>query len=180
MLAATSLAVLPGSAVAAAPAPVATATAAKAQLLKTRSFSFAIGANLTKTNVIRLGKRDLVIVDGETARRSQIKAMQAKGAVVLGYLSVGSVESWRGWYSQLKPYRLAPLAGWPGERYTDLSKPGAREALAGKIAPQLLAKALTACFLTTSTSSRRCQRSSTPRWRRSAGSPRPSAKLAVC
>ncbi len=40
------------------------------------------------------------------------------------------MESWRSWFPLLKPYRLEPLGDWPGERYTNVSDPQARDVLA--------------------------------------------------
>lgn len=147
VLAAAALSGAPAAAHAADPAPVPVNPAAKAQLMKTKSFSLAIGAELTSRERARLKRRDLVIVDGEFATKSQIRSLQSKGATVLGYLSVGSVESWRSWYPQLKPYRLGPVPGWPGERFADLTQQGARDALTQGIAPPLLAKGFDGLFL---------------------------------
>lgn len=126
-------------------APVLSPTLAKLRQIET--FTPALGARLTARNVARLSTRDLVVVDGEDASAAQVKRLKRRGAIVLGYLSVGTVESWRSWFSQLKPHRLAPLGDWEGERYTDLSAPAARDALADTIAPDLLAKGFDGLFL---------------------------------
>lgn len=126
-------------------APALSPTLAKLRQIET--FTPALGARLTARNVARLSARDLVVVDGEEATAAQVKRLQRRGAIVLGYLSVGTVESWRSWFSQLKPHRLAPLGDWEGERYTDLSAPAARDALADTIAPELLAKGFDGLFL---------------------------------
>ncbi len=123
------------------------ATPALERLRAARSFSFALGAQLTPQNVARLSHRDLVVVDGEEATPAQIQRLRARGAVVLGYLSVGSVESWRSWFGLLRDHRLEPLGDWDGERYADTSSPELRNALADQIAPQLLAKGFDGLFL---------------------------------
>lgn len=129
------------SGVSAAPAP------APERLRAARSFSFALGARLTAQNVARLSHRDLVVVDGEEATAGQVRRLRARGAVVLGYLSVGSVESWRSWFPELRDHRLEPLGDWDGERYADTSSPALRDALADRIAPSLLAKGFDGLFL---------------------------------
>lgn len=144
---------------AAAPAPTAApflaapgthaapASPTAAKLRAARTFSFALGARLTAQNVTRLRHRDLVVVDGEEASAAQVRRLRAKGAVVLGYLSVGSVESWRSWFGLLRDHRLEPLGDWDGERYADTSSAALRDALADQIAPSLLAKGFDGLFL---------------------------------
>ena len=117
------------------------------QLRVAETFVPALGVELTKTNISRLSRRDLVVVDGELTTASQVKRLQANGAIVLAYLSVGSVESWRTWFPLLKDYRLDEIGDWEGERYTDVSNAAARDALADTIAPKLLAKGFNGLFL---------------------------------
>lgn len=131
----------------AAPQGALAAPTTKQRLQSARTFVPALGAKLTTTNVKRLAARDLVVVDGDETTDGQVQRLRAKGAVVLAYLSVGSVESWRSWFPLLKDYRLEELGDWEGERYTDVSRPEARAALADTIAPQLLAKGFDGLFL---------------------------------
>jgi uncharacterized protein (TIGR01370 family) len=112
-----------------------------------RTFSFALGAPRTSKNLARLAQRDLIVVDGEEVTPAQVAALRSRGTVVLGYLSVGSVETWRSWFAELRDYRLEPLGDWDGERYADTAQPALRDALADRIAPQLLAKGLDGLFL---------------------------------
>jgi uncharacterized protein (TIGR01370 family) len=121
--------------------------APSAKLTEAKSFSLALGAKLSSRNIRRLAARDLVVVDGEAVTPTQITQLKRKGALVLGYLSVGTVESWRSWFEQLQAYRLEPLADWPGERYADVSQPAARAALADAITPMLLGKGFDGLFL---------------------------------
>jgi polysaccharide biosynthesis protein PelA len=146
-LAAPALAAQPVASPRAVLAPAPRSPSAKERLTGARTFSFALGARLNATTVVRLGRHDLVVVDGEDATRAQIAAIRRRGALVLGYLSVGSVESWRSWFASLKDHRLEPLGDWDGERYADVSAAPARDALADQIAPALLAKGFDGLFL---------------------------------
>jgi uncharacterized protein (TIGR01370 family) len=87
------------------------------------------------------------VVDGADTTAATVKRLQRKGAIVLGYLSVGTVESWRPWFGQLQDHRLEELGDWDGERYADTSSPELRDALADRIAPQLLEKGFDGLFL---------------------------------
>jgi uncharacterized protein (TIGR01370 family) len=115
------------------------------------SFAFAIGnGNLSggpEQVAERLGKYDLVVVDGELATADEVAALQAQGTTVLAYLSVGTIEKWRSWYPQLKPYRLSPWADWKDEWFADVSEPALRRILTDHIAPGILTKGFDGLFL---------------------------------
>jgi hypothetical protein len=51
-------------------------------------------------------------------------------------VSVGTIEPWRSWYPQLRPYALDPMGDWD-EYYADVSRAGYRTALLGIAAEQL-------------------------------------------
>lgn len=137
----------PSAVAAAAAAQAAEPSPAQRELQAARTFAPALGATLTRANISRLARRDLVVVDGELTTTGEVKRLKARGALVLGYLSVGSVESWRTWFPLLKEYRLEELGDWEGESYADVSKPGARDALADRIAPDLIGKGFDGLFL---------------------------------
>ncbi len=126
---------------------IASAATPATAIRKADTFSLALGATLNSTNVKRLATRDLVVVDGDDASKAKVKRLKAKGAIVLGYLSVGTVESWRPWFNLLRDHRLEELGDWPGERYADVSAEAVRTAFVDTIATQLLAKGFDGLFL---------------------------------
>src|SRR5689334_4717776 len=79
-----------------------------------RSFALALGDGAANRD---LDGYDLVVVDGSTPAR-RVKQLRAGGAIVLGYLSVGTIESYRSWFKAAKPYRLELWDDW-GEWYAD-------------------------------------------------------------
>jgi len=121
------------------------------RLFGAESFAFGIGNGMIEGNASevadRLGDYDVVVVDGEEASAGVVSALQEEGAVVLAYLSVGTIEKWRGWYSDLKRYRLSAWQDWKDEWFADVSKAGLRDALADEIAPDLLDKGFDGLFL---------------------------------
>lgn len=132
-------AIAPASALAQPPDP---------RLQGVESFAFAIGNHTLDGNVAeRYRDYDLVAFDGQEARRADIRAVQAHGGVVLGYLSVGTIESYRPWYRLLKRYRLEAWKDWNDEFYADVSRRGYRRAIIRKVAPPLLAKGFDGLFL---------------------------------
>jgi uncharacterized protein (TIGR01370 family) len=116
-----------------------------------RSFAFAIGngqlAGGPAEVAERLGGFELVVVDGELARADEVAALRDRGATVLAYLSVGTIERWRSWYPRLKRYRLGAWEQWEGEFFADVSRAKLRAEIAGRIAPPILAKGFDGLFL---------------------------------
>ena len=115
------------------------------------SFAFGIGNGMLDGNAAevadRLGAYDLVVVDGEEASAAEVTALRGEGATVLAYLSVGTIEKWRGWFDDVKQYRLAAWQDWKDEWFADVSKAGLRNALADEIAPDILDKGFDGLFL---------------------------------
>jgi uncharacterized protein (TIGR01370 family) len=116
-----------------------------------QSWAFAIGNGHLKgapTEVAdRLGSFDLVVVDGEEAKRADLEALHGEGTTVLAYLSVGTIEKWRAWYRKLKRYRLRAWQDWRDEWFADVSKGKLRRALSRRIAPRILDKGFDGLFL---------------------------------
>jgi hypothetical protein len=119
------------------------APASAAPLDDVRSFALALGA---RQPVERLAAYDLVVVDGEETPRSDVRRLRRSGTVVLGYLSVGTIERGRGWYRRARPYRLELWQDW-GEWYADVSAAGFRRLLARRVAPALMRKGFSGLFL---------------------------------
>lgn len=129
-------------------APCASATPADPRLQSVETFALAIGnRTLNGDLATRYDGFDLVVFDGQEAKPHQIATLQAQGTLVLGYLSVGTIEKWRPWYAQLKPYRLEAWKAWKDEFYADVSKRGFRRQMVKRIAPGLLDKGFDGLFL---------------------------------
>lgn len=119
-----------------------------ARLQEVDSFAFALGSgNLDGDLTGRFAPFDLVVVDGEEAHASQVRALRARGKLVLAYLSVGTIEPGRFWYTRAKPYRLADRFEEFDEPYAATSKPGYRRLIAGRVAPRILRKGFDGLFL---------------------------------
>jgi uncharacterized protein (TIGR01370 family) len=110
-------------------------------------WAFAIGSDVdSDARVARLAPFDLVVVDAESTPRGRLAQLRANGSVVLGYLSVGTIERYRSWYRKAKPHRLELWGDW-GEWYADVSEPGFRRLIAARVAPKLLNKGFDGLFL---------------------------------
>jgi polysaccharide biosynthesis protein PelA len=101
----------------------------------------------TRRCSIPLERYDLVVVDGELTKPASIARLHQTGAVVLGYLSVGTIEPFRSWYPKLNPYALRDRFKQFGEIYADVDARGFRREISRRTAPRLLRKGFGGLFL---------------------------------
>ncbi len=128
--------------------PSAAAAPDAAELGAVETWGFAIGNGTLRGDLSRrYADYDLLVVDGQEARRRDVGELRAGGRVVLGYLSVGTIERYRPWYRRLKPYRLEAWKDWKGEFFARVRRRGYRREIVARIAPRLLAKGFDGLFL---------------------------------
>lgn len=117
------------------------------RLAQVKTWAFAIGATgLAGDLSSRYQSFDLIVVDGEEVSAAQVANLRASGTLVLGYLSVGTIERGRSWYRSAKPYRLGYWGDWD-EWYANVSRAPFRRLIAQRVAPKMLAKGLDGLFL---------------------------------
>ena len=117
-----------------APTAPATAPTAPRRLAAACAWAPVLGG----TGLDRAGGFDVVVVDAVAQRdgyvgtaREDVRALQADGALVLAYLSVGTVERWRHYAAGVpRSWTLGAVDGWPGERFVDARKAGWRALMA--------------------------------------------------
>ncbi len=128
--------------------PPAAASPADPRLAAVHDWAFGLGLDANDPAVLDfLYRYDLVVVDGEQTRPASVARLRARGAVVLGYLSVGTIEPFRSWYRKLKPYALSDRFKQFGEIYADVDARGFRREISRRIAPRLLRKGFDGLFL---------------------------------
>ena len=69
----------------------------------------------------------ILVIEPEDYTLEEIKKLKKHGAMLLGYISVGSVSDERPYYKKLKPFRLSRLEDWHHEWYLDLRKEEVRK-----------------------------------------------------
>lgn len=127
---------------------IASAAPANQRLAAVKDFAFALGLEPNAADTPgRLATYDLVVIDGELATPATVATLRAQGSIVLGYLSVGTIEPYRSWYKRLKRYRLPETFEEFDEPYADVSRKGFRRQIARRIAPGILAKGFDGLFL---------------------------------
>jgi uncharacterized protein (TIGR01370 family) len=112
-----------------------------------QDFAFALGVDVDDATVGRLAAFDLVVVDGQQTEAARVAQLRAGGTIVLGYLSVGTIEPFRPWYRKLKRFRLPDRFEEFDEDYARVSAAGFRRAIANRIAPRMLGKGFDGLFL---------------------------------
>ena len=87
----------------------------------------------TKVNPSKLAKGSgIIVLEPEDYTIDQVKAIKTKGYKVLAYLSIGTIEKERSWWSLYSKYKLKRLPDWPKEYYIDIAKTQWRKFLIGK------------------------------------------------
>ena len=118
-----------------------------ARLAGVETFALALGAPAHDAALPeRLARFDLVVLDGHDTPTELIDGLKARGVLVLGYLSIGTIESGRPWSKAARPYRLDYWEDW-GEWYADVGDPEFRSLVTGTIAPALLDRGFDGLFL---------------------------------
>ncbi len=124
------------------------AVPADPRLAAVHDFAFGLGVDANDPDVLdSLSHYDLVVVDGELTKPASVARLHQGGAIVLGYLSVGTIEPFRSWYPKLKRYGLSDRFKQFGETYADVDARGFRRVIAGRIAPRLLRGGFDGLFL---------------------------------
>jgi uncharacterized protein (TIGR01370 family) len=108
--------------------PPATRGARLDALRRVRRWAPLIGAHTLPA----LERPDLIVVDGlpeaagdDAAARARLEAARRTGALVIAYLSVGTVEDWRPYALEVpSEWTFGPVPGWAGERYVDARAEG--------------------------------------------------------
>jgi uncharacterized protein (TIGR01370 family) len=80
----------------------------------------------------RIRGYELAVVDGvreadgaSDISAEQVSALQQGGTLVVSYLSVGTVESWRAYATEVSAsWTIGPVENWPEERYVDVRESG--------------------------------------------------------
>jgi endo-alpha-1,4-polygalactosaminidase (GH114 family) len=123
------------------------AKSSDARLGRADTFALALGDGALQGNLDRRYRGyDVIVVDGQVATRHMVRRLRRGGRVVLGYLSVGTIESYRPWFRAARPYRLELWDDW-GEWYADVAHRGFRRLITRRVAPSLLRKRFDGLFL---------------------------------
>jgi polysaccharide biosynthesis protein PelA len=103
------------------------------RLAALEDFAFALGVDVDGKAVDRLAPYDLIVVDGQQTARPRVGQLRADGSVVLGYLSVGTLERFRPWFLKLRRFAIGYWHDWD-EFYVRVNSPRYRRFVVRRIA----------------------------------------------
>ena len=117
------------------------------RLASVHTFALALGDRAQHPDRLdELAQYDLVVLDGEAAPPSLIAGLHDEGTLVLGYLSVGTIERGRSWTPAAKPFRLDHWDDWD-EWFADTAQPAFRSLIVDDVAPAILDRGFDGLFL---------------------------------
>ena len=87
---------------------------------KSSSYGVLLGINPEDAAILTNYKT--AVIDAQYFTKDEIAAVQAKGTAVYTYLNIGSIETFRAGYDDLKRFSLAPYDNWPDEYWMDVSR----------------------------------------------------------
>lgn len=117
------------------------------RLAEVSSFALALGVDLDVPEVAeQLGRFDLVVIDGVDPPDGLVDALHDDGTLVLGYLSVGTIEEGRPWSAAAEAHELDFWEDW-GEYYADVADAGFRSIILDDAAPLVLDAGFDGLFL---------------------------------
>ncbi len=90
---------------------------------------------------------ELIVTDGQDISTETVQKLKTDGHVVYGYLSIGSLESYRPYYDEFKGIALASYENWPDEYWIDVSDPAWQSFVVGTLAPDLIARGFDGIFI---------------------------------
>ncbi len=122
----------------------ASGTAARKQLEAVRSFAIVY----KKAPLEELTGFDLLILDPDAYDSAAFGGLTRRGKIVLGYLNVGEVETYRWYASEVPPnWVLKANPNWPHHNFVNVKKRGWRKLVVQKIARRILQKGAQGFFL---------------------------------
>ncbi len=91
---------------------------------------------------------DLLILDPDAYTQADFDRLKNQGKIVLAYLNVGELESYR-WYAKRVPEKwlLGANPDWPEHRFVNVKKGGWRALLIREVAPHIFQKGAEGLFL---------------------------------
>lgn len=107
-------------------------------------YAVLLGLNAEDSSI--LVNYGTAVIDAQYFTKDEIAAVQARGTTVYSYLNIGSIETFREGYGDLRQFTLAPYDNWPGEYWMDVSR-SEWQAFIAKESQKLVEKGVDGFFL---------------------------------
>ena len=111
-------------------------------------FSKDYGVYLGVTeNLEQFSDTQIVVVDAQYFSADEINSFVADGHKVYSYINVGSLESFRDYYSRFDDLCLGDYEHWDEEKWMDVSSPKWQDFILNELAPSLIDKGISGFFV---------------------------------
>lgn len=90
---------------------------------------------------------ELIVTDGQDISAETVQKLKDDRHVVYGYLSIGSLETYRPYYDEFKEIALARYENWPDEYWIDVSDHDWQAFVINTLAPDLKARGFDGVFI---------------------------------
>jgi hypothetical protein len=109
--------------------------------------SYGVFIGLGPDNIDSVMQYDIVVIDASYFTKQQIKLLRDAGTTVYSYINPGSIEKFRDYYEEFAPYALGDYAGWPDEKWMDVSNPAWQKYVINTLAKSLREKGVDGYFV---------------------------------
>lgn len=96
-------------------------TEAAAKAATKTTWGVFIGTTL-HGNTSKVKNYNHIVIDAQHYTKAEIKKLKSGGRKVYTYLSIGTIEKYRSYYSRFKKYALGSYENWSDEKWVDVSK----------------------------------------------------------
>ncbi|MCR5213269.1 MAG: endo alpha-1,4 polygalactosaminidase [Eubacterium sp.] len=94
-----------------------------------------------------LSDYDLVVIDGQYFSKEEIENFKNKGHIVFSYINIGSIETFRSYYSEYENLTLDDYENWEEEKWVDASSEKWQNFVINTLAQELLDKGIDGFFV---------------------------------
>lgn len=106
-----------------------------------------LGVDDFKTLTKLAANDDIIVIEGQSFTKAQIKTLKSGGRKVYSYLDVGSLETYRPYYKKFKNIALDQYENWPDEYWIDVSDKSWQKYISETIAENLVKKGVDGFFV---------------------------------
>lgn len=114
---------------------------------KAAGYGVYIG-NDNMSDILKISADDkIVVIEGQSFTKKQIKKLKDKGKTVYTYLNIGAIETYRSYYKKYKKYILGPYENWEDEYWIDVSQKDWQKFIGTTLAGELVDKGVDGFFV---------------------------------
>ena len=110
-------------------------------------YSYGVFLDVNPEDMSRMDDYYIIVIEGQDYNTQEIQKLHDKGHLVYSYLNIGSIETWRSYYSQFEPYQRKAYENWEDEYWMDVSATPWKNYLVNDVARNLKQKEIDGFFV---------------------------------